>query len=98
MWRLKSEFEILGWFMDLQLSVSTEFFERYHTIRVPSLMWESPPALSARRNTHAKLHIYKSSNEFFGNVPTINFSCWIVIFLPFFQLHIEYFIVIKNTF
>lgn len=84
-WRLKTEFEILGWFIDMQASVSTKFFERYHAIRVYSLMWESPSALPARRNNLAKLHIYKSCSGLTGNLPTIHFSCWIIVFFPFFS-------------
>lgn len=73
MWRIKSEFEILGSFIDLQISVITEFFQRFHSIHVPFLMWENPLARSDRRNNHAKLHIYKSCSELSGYVPTINF-------------------------
>lgn len=83
MWRIKSEFEILGSFIDLQISVITEFFQRFQSIRVPFLMWENPLARSARRNNHAKLHIYKSCSGLSGYVPAINFFFWLNChFLP----------------
>lgn len=81
-WRLKNEFEILGWFIDLQISITIELFERYRTIGLPLLMWESPSALPAGGSNLAKLHIYKYWARLSGHFLTIRSSCWIVIFFP----------------